>query len=171
MKLIFHTLTEGVLEFEVDQTSVLVGRGSNCDVILKVEGLSRQHCKIELDRHSNFQITDLGSTNGVIIDNQRIPPNTPTPYSVYLPLSIGSVPQVTLEAPETQLVEVTLDAPVNKATKVVLDLPQVEKKWTKKGALPVPKMKVERPIPWKLILGVLLIAAITYYFLLDLEIL
>ena len=171
MKLIFHTLSEGVLEFEVDQTSVLVGRGSNCDVILRVEGLSRQHCKIELDRHANFHITDLGSTNGVMIDNQRIPPNTPTPYSVYLPLSIGSIPQVTLEPPEVQIMEVTMDAPSKKTTKVVLDLPKTEKKWNRKGALPVPKMKVERPFPWKILMAAFMIAGITYYFLQDLEIL
>ncbi len=170
MKLIFHTLSDGVQEFEVDQTSVLIGRGSNCDVILKVEGLSRQHCKIEIDRKGNFLVTDLGSTNGVMIDNQRIAPNTPTPYSEYLPLAIGSIPSVTLEAPEKESVEVTFEAPA-KPTKVVLDLPKSEKKWTKKGALPVPKMKVERTIPWRMIIGIVVLVALTALFFQDLEIL
>ncbi len=170
MKLIFHTLNDGVQEFEVEQTSVVIGRGSNCDVILKVEGLSRQHCKIEIDRRGNFQVTDLGSTNGVMIDNQRIPPNTPTPYSDYLPLSIGSIPNVTIEASENAEMEMVIESPV-KATKVVLDLPKGEKKWTKKGALPVPKMKVERTIPWRMIIGILVLVALTALFFQDLEIL
>jgi hypothetical protein len=170
MKLIFHTLNDGVQEFEIEQTSVLIGRGSNCDVILKVEGLSRQHCKVEIDRKGNFLVTDLGSTNGVMIDGQRIPPNTPTTYSEFLPLAIGSIPNVTLEVSEREAVEVTFEAP-KKAATVVLDLPKSEKKWTKKGALPVPKMKVERTIPWRMVIGVLVLVALTALFFQDLEIL
>jgi hypothetical protein len=170
MKLIFHTLNDGVQEFEIEQTSVLIGRGSNCDVILKVEGLSRQHCKIEIDRKGNFFVTDLGSTNGVMIDGQLIPPNTPTAYSEILPLAIGSIPNVTLEASEPEAVEVTFEAP-KKAAKVVLELPKSDKKWTKKGGVPVPKMKVERIIPWRMVIGVLVLVALTALFFQDLEIL
>ena len=164
MKLIFHTFENGVQEFEVNQTSIVVGRGSNCDVILKVEGLSRQHCRIELDQYGNFKITDLNSTNGVLIDNQRIPPNTPTPYSVYLPLTIGSIPQVTLEPPEMELVAVELETPVQ-PDKIELDQRRHKKKITTRRRKPVPQVEVRRSSPWKMLMGILLLTYITLSFL------
>jgi hypothetical protein len=176
MKLVFHTLNDGVKEFDVDQTSVVVGRGSACDVVLKIDGLSRQHCRIDLDRDGNFIITDLGSTNGVFIDNVRLEPNTPTMYSPYLSLAIGSVPQVTLEAPETPIIihdtnsaditgPGTKPGKKSKIPKVDLDIPEHKKRqWTRKGRLPEPKVKVVRTIPWAMIVGVTLIALLTIVF-------
>ena len=98
MKLVFHTAQDGIQKFEVEKNSVLIGRGSGCDVQIKVEGISRQHCRIDIDPRGEFLITDLGSTNGVLIDNQRIPANKTVPYLAFLPLAIGSVPHVTIEA-------------------------------------------------------------------------
>jgi pSer/pThr/pTyr-binding forkhead associated (FHA) protein len=98
MKLVFHTAQDGIQKYEVDKSSVLIGRGSSCDVQIKVDGISRQHCLIEMDPRGEFIITDLGSTNGVLIDNQRISANKPTPYMSFLPLTIGSIPHVTIEA-------------------------------------------------------------------------
>lgn len=98
MKLVFHTAQDGIQKFEVEKNSVLIGRGSGCDIQIKVEGISRQHCRIDIDPRGEFLITDLGSTNGVLIDNQRIPANKTVPYLAFLPLAIGSIPHVTIEA-------------------------------------------------------------------------
>lgn len=98
MRFVFHTAQDGIQKFEVEKNSVLIGRGSGCDIQIKVEGISRQHCRIELDPRGEFLITDLGSTNGVLIDNQRIPANKTVPYMAFLPLAIGSIPHVTIEA-------------------------------------------------------------------------
>ncbi|MFP5458966.1 MAG: FHA domain-containing protein [Bacteriovoracia bacterium] len=97
MKLTFHTSTDGVQTFDVEKNSVLVGRGSACDVKLKVEGISRQHCLIEVNPRGEIFITDLGSANGVLIDNQRIPINRPVAYLPILSLAIGPVPAVSIE--------------------------------------------------------------------------
>lgn len=97
MKLTFHTSTDGIQTFDVEKNSVLVGRGSACDVKLKVEGISRQHCLIEVNPRGEITITDLGSANGVLIDNQRIPANRPVPYLPILSLAIGPVSAVTIE--------------------------------------------------------------------------
>lgn len=96
MRLVFPVLDRPTLTFDINQESFVIGRSSQCEVTLVVDGISRQHCRIEY-RGGEILITDLASTNGVHIDNQRIPPNVPTPYSVYLPLTIGPIQNVTME--------------------------------------------------------------------------
>ncbi len=51
--------------------SVILGRGSSCDIILKDEWLSRNHCKIFIDNHEIF-VEDLGSTNGTIVNGMQV---------------------------------------------------------------------------------------------------
>lgn len=108
MKLVFHTAQDGIQKFEVEKNSVMIGRGSGCDIQIKVEGISRQHCRIDINPRGEILITDLGSTNGVLIDNQRITANKPIPYMAFLPLAIGSIPRVTLEVSDQVLIR-TLD--------------------------------------------------------------
>lgn len=83
--------------FTVNKPTVLIGRGSDCDIILVHEGVSRHHMQIEARRDGVCFLTDLGSTNGVVLDNKRLKPNTPTPYAPFHSLSIGSLPHVTIE--------------------------------------------------------------------------
>lgn len=97
MKLIFQTPDDGTLRFEVAKRAVLVGRGSACDVQIKLEGVSRQHCLIELSEDGEFFVTDLNSSNGVLIDNQRLMPGKKTAYKTFQPLAIGPLAPVTIE--------------------------------------------------------------------------
>ena len=50
---------------------LLVGRGSHCDLVLDVDGISREHARIELNA-AGFVLTDLGSTNGTWLDGERV---------------------------------------------------------------------------------------------------
>jgi len=68
----------------------VIGRSSKCDVVVPDDGVSRQHCKVEVI-DGNVFLTDLDSTNGVYISGEKIPPMTPTLYFTSLPLSFGSV--------------------------------------------------------------------------------
>jgi pSer/pThr/pTyr-binding forkhead associated (FHA) protein len=167
MKLIFHTLNDGILEFEVDKDTVVIGRGSNCDVILKIEGISRQHCQVKVTLKGELIITDLGSTNGVLIDNQRITANEPTKYSAYLPLSIGSVPQVTLEVANAVREERVI--PQQKRNMVIeLDIPTKKKnsRQTAKSSLKgLEKISKQKSTPNSLILITLLaVIGFSYFF-------
>jgi len=83
--------------FSVQKQSVIVGRGSNCDIVLIAEGVSRQHLKIEASRTGVCYLTDLGSTNGTIVDGKRIKPNTPVPYAPFHVVSIGSIPSIAID--------------------------------------------------------------------------
>jgi len=101
MKLTFYPVDSEPLTFNMTQSSFVVGRSPSCDVALVLEGISRQHCKIEF-RDNDIYITDLGSTNGVFIDGRRIVPKQPVRYQTFLPLQIGGVPSVQIELPDTK---------------------------------------------------------------------
>lgn len=51
--------------------SVIIGRGTDCDVVIKDAKASRRHCK--LTRQENgFLLEDLASRNGTFVDGERI---------------------------------------------------------------------------------------------------
>ncbi len=52
-------------------SSLIVGRSSICDVAVDDSEMSRQHFCLEAD-HGNIYITDLGSTNGTMVNGIRI---------------------------------------------------------------------------------------------------
>lgn len=79
-----------VIELNVESNRCVIGRSSKCDVVIPHEGMSRLHCQIEFIDGEYF-VTDLGSTNGVLIDNQKIEPHQKIPYQTFLPLSFGAV--------------------------------------------------------------------------------
>jgi pSer/pThr/pTyr-binding forkhead associated (FHA) protein len=50
---------------------VVIGRGSECDIVLENPGISRQHAEI-LRAESSFVIKDLGSANGTLLNKSRV---------------------------------------------------------------------------------------------------
>lgn len=84
------------LEFNLNETKVVIGRSPKCQVVIPHEGLSRQHCLIEIE-HGEIFVTDLDSTNGVFIDGTRIQPSRKTEFKTYLPLSFGPVDSLLVE--------------------------------------------------------------------------
>lgn len=84
------------IEQKLDSKVCVIGRSSKCDVVVPHEGMSRLHCQIEVENGEVF-VTDLGSTNGVSIDGQKIEPHKRTLYKTYLTLSFGAVQNLQLE--------------------------------------------------------------------------
>jgi predicted component of type VI protein secretion system len=72
MKLSIQIEFDKILDLRTKKTSVIAGRSPDCDLVIPHQGVSRRHCKIELEG-DKFFITDLGSANGVSIDSERIP--------------------------------------------------------------------------------------------------
>lgn len=99
MKLTFYPSDSEPKTFSVAKHSLIIGRSPSCDIPLIIEGISRQHCRIEY-KNGDLFLTDLGSTNGVFIDGRRIQPKTPIRYQTFLPLSIGAIPNVMIELPD-----------------------------------------------------------------------
>ncbi|HYO54008.1 FHA domain-containing protein [Archangium sp.] len=58
-------------EFDFEQDSVLIGRVTECDVVLYDAGISRRHCRIFAEKGRYF-IEDLGSSNGTRVNDERV---------------------------------------------------------------------------------------------------
>lgn len=54
-----------------DQGSTTIGRRSNCDLVLRVDSVSREHCRIEVNDGA-YWIYDNGSSNGTLLNGLRI---------------------------------------------------------------------------------------------------
>lgn len=111
MRIQLQLLNGEKIERTIEVDRFVIGRSNKCDVVVPHEGMSRQHCQIELVNGEVF-ITDLGSTNGVLIDGERIEPHKRTLYATYLTLAFGAVQsmQITLVEP-TKSIHITPSAP------------------------------------------------------------
>ncbi len=65
---------------------VLIGRASDCQLLLDDDYVSTRHARISLGA-AGYQVEDLGSTNGSFVNNQRI--STPTPIGTSDTVRIG----------------------------------------------------------------------------------
>ena len=54
-----------------DEGSVTVGRRSSCDLVLRVDSVSREHCRIEKSDGA-YWLYDNGSSNGTLLNGRRI---------------------------------------------------------------------------------------------------
>ncbi len=76
------------LFFPVDKDEITLGSSRSCDISLPVVGVSRKHVVITREGENIF-ITDLGSTNGTFINEERLKPNDKTPLLAFFRVTIG----------------------------------------------------------------------------------
>ncbi len=62
---------DGGPDIMIDQTMVVVGRHPSCDARLDSLRLSRHHCCLTQE-HGEIIVRDLGSTNGITINGERV---------------------------------------------------------------------------------------------------
>ncbi len=67
-----------------------IGRGQNNDIILDQPGISRYHARLEFDG-KDYLVTDLHSTNGTFVEEERLTPGEPRVWSPGENLRIGEV--------------------------------------------------------------------------------
>lgn len=54
---------------------IVIGRGSDADLRINDPGISRRHAEIQVDGggvNMTYQIVDLGSTNGIVVDGAKV---------------------------------------------------------------------------------------------------
>lgn len=94
-----NLVTGEEIEAHIDSNVCVVGRSSTCHLVIPHEGMSRKHCQIELI-DGDYYVTDLGSTNGVLIDGERIEPHRKISYQTFRTLSFGAVQSLVIKEEE-----------------------------------------------------------------------
>jgi pSer/pThr/pTyr-binding forkhead associated (FHA) protein len=62
---------ERTREIAIPKEEFLVGRGSDCDLRVNDEDVSRHHCLIRV-RGQEASLSDLGSSNGTFVNGKRV---------------------------------------------------------------------------------------------------
>jgi len=57
--------------FNLSNVSIVIGRREDCGIILNDTSISRRHARLELSQ-GRYVITDIGSTNGVVVNGEKI---------------------------------------------------------------------------------------------------
>lgn len=96
MKLTLNLVTGEKLVHNIQKNICLIGRSPQSDIVIANESISRKHCQIEI-KNGEIYVTDLGSSNGVLINNEKIEPNVPVLYQSFFGLSFGIVQSVLIE--------------------------------------------------------------------------
>lgn len=99
LRLILSTPTKS-FSYTTDETSsIKIGRSLKCDFSVPLEDISREHCIFEIE-HGNFFITDLSSSNGVWVNQQRISPNTKTEITPNCSVNLSNLYVLKINPPE-----------------------------------------------------------------------
>jgi hypothetical protein len=80
----------------LDFGEVLIGRGSDCQIIIEDLQASRHHAALSL-KLEGITLTDLGSHNGTYLGGRRIPAHITIPLRSGQPFNIGAVEFSVLE--------------------------------------------------------------------------
>lgn len=109
---------------------VVVGRGEEAKVRLAHDSVSRRHCEFTADGGVVY-VTDLGSTNGTVVDAAKVEPHAATAVSNGAQVRIGGV-IVRLEYTATAVAR----APVVSSTDDTVPLPDAAAPGESAAALP-----------------------------------
>jgi diguanylate cyclase (GGDEF)-like protein len=73
--LIYPTGTDLGRRFPLDGETLIIGRGSDCDIVVDLDSVSRRHA--QLQRHEDeIVVSDLGSTNGTYVNETQVKEQT-----------------------------------------------------------------------------------------------
>ena len=74
---IYGYLKSEDLIYKLDNITNIIGRDTNCTIVLNHPSISKQHAKIEIDVQSSFNafLTDLNSTHGTFVNDMKLSQN------------------------------------------------------------------------------------------------
>jgi pSer/pThr/pTyr-binding forkhead associated (FHA) protein len=74
---------------------VVIGRAVECDMVIDHPHVSKKHCRVQMTENG-VEVTDLRSTNGTFLGDQRLPPHVAVPWRDLPTIRVGPF-EVTLE--------------------------------------------------------------------------
>jgi pSer/pThr/pTyr-binding forkhead associated (FHA) protein len=66
------TKSDGSMRYFNIKRSILIGRGAECDIRIKVKTVSRIHCKVNLETDGVFMLENISTTNFTIVNNTEV---------------------------------------------------------------------------------------------------
>ncbi len=88
-ELVIHSA--GARRIPLGTESLLVGRGSECDVVLQDQAVSRTHCQLLPDGAGGWVVEDLGSRSGTVLDGSPVQSPQPLKNGSWLQLGDTAV--------------------------------------------------------------------------------
>ena len=58
--------------YELSRTTMILGRGDTCDIVVSDANASRNHAQLSQDPTGRWKLTDLASTNGTFLNDRQI---------------------------------------------------------------------------------------------------
>jgi pSer/pThr/pTyr-binding forkhead associated (FHA) protein len=123
--------------YSFSQNKILIGRGSEVDLQLEGEEISRKHLILEyID--GKYYVQDLGATNGVYVNQDKVAPHDRVEAQTFFPIQVGAHIFIQLldDGPEEM---VGKKSPEVKRS--ISSGTNAEKTSTKKMTTPPPKLK------------------------------
>lgn len=177
-KVTFIFLDGSEVCFDLLKDDLIIGRDPSCDLVLPFQGFSRKHVRLELIG-GKIYVTDLKSSNGVMINGKKISPGTRTLFDTSTNLQFGPIQSAVFKFEDVEATRVrgiTLEDLQQKQLKAidhaetrVMQIPKIAKtksETTKKSKLiqvktaPVKKSMIVLP----LIVVVLVVAGLALYY-------
>lgn len=87
-KVNFIFLDGSQVQFDLTKDNLIVGRDPSCDIVLPFQGFSRRHIRLEF-KDGKIYVTDLKSSNGVMINGKKISPGSKTLFNISENLQFG----------------------------------------------------------------------------------
>lgn len=90
MTLVIRWMGGNTQQYPVAKPALTVGRAPGNDIVINHPTVSGRHLSLDLTP-GKFTVTDLGSTNGTMLNGQRIRPNTPEAMNLADVIRIGDL--------------------------------------------------------------------------------
>jgi hypothetical protein len=108
---------EGIEPFihRLTKEKTLVGSGTDCDIHVAAEGMSRKHLQI-IATGDQFFVVDQGSSNGTFINETRLVPGQRSEFNSFFPIKLGHLVTLALlpdeeGAPKFELSKAVAETP------------------------------------------------------------
>jgi pSer/pThr/pTyr-binding forkhead associated (FHA) protein len=59
-------------EFPLSRPRMIIGRGDGVDILIDHQAVSRRHCEVVALEEGRFEVVDLGSANGLLVNGQEL---------------------------------------------------------------------------------------------------
>lgn len=76
--------------FFLTQDEMILGRDPSADISIMDQSISRKHAKVTKAPGGKILVTDLGSANGSLINDKKLPPNEPRPLAKEDMIKLGN---------------------------------------------------------------------------------